>query len=217
LLAIAALGGTLDPSVSASVEHWRSAVEIARGAAPPLTAPLADRMRHLILLDEVTRQSLWIMDNPALTPDQQRQVGSIIGPEMNKVDAYTTATLKTLLPKSGWFRNSVNGKQITHGAWLVAQHSPDDAFMAYALSQMERLVRRGEVDAMDYALTFDRVRVNKHQPQRYGSQAYCVDGHLALEPIENEKKADTLRAEIGWSKTLMETKGDLEIGKSCVQ
>jgi hypothetical protein len=104
---------------------------------------------------------------------------------------------------------------VTHGAWLIAQHSPDTAFREYALGKMSTLLWSGDVDARDYALTFDRVQIRKGLPQRYGSQARCLDGALVLQPIADESAVNAAREAIGWAQTLEETRGDLEIGKRC--
>lgn len=216
-LALAVATGANDVAVSAAVDAWRRAVQSVRSQIPKDGASEKERLQHLILLDEVTRQNLWIMDDPNLTPDQQQRVGLIIGTEMSAIDEYNTRVLKTLLPKSGWFDNHTHGKQITHGAWLIAQHSPDREFMKYALVEMEKRVSSGGVDARDYALTYDRVRIGDGYPQRYGSQFSCRNGRLSLMPVEDEAAVDTEREKIGWSQTLAETKGDNEIGKPCVQ
>ncbi|WP_409530288.1 DUF6624 domain-containing protein [Sphingomonas sp.] len=104
---------------------------------------------------------------------------------------------------------------MTHGAWLIAQHSPQDDFREYALGKMATLLKSAEVDAKDYALMVDRVRVHKGLPQIYGSQARCLDGHTALYPLLKQEAANHERDSIGWAQTLEETKGDLEIGKPC--
>lgn len=211
------LAGTSGDPVAAATAKWRAAVQAVRSDAPSPRASIAEKMRHLIRLDEVTRQNLWIMDDPALTPDQQRSAGMIIGLEMRAIDGHTTRTLKALLPRSGWFDNHVDGRFVTHGAWLIAQHSPDPAFRRQALALMARRLATGGVDARDYALSFDRVRRDEGKPQRFGSQFTCRDGHLALEPLEDESRVDAFRERIGWSQTLAETLGDHEVGKPCVQ
>jgi hypothetical protein len=182
-LAMAVTTGSNDVAVSAAVARWEGSVQSVRSQVPKTGASKEERLRHLILLDEITRQNLWIMNDPSLTPDQQKRVGLIIGTEMSAIDEYTTRALKTLLPKSGWFDNHTHGKQVTHGAWLIAQHSPDQEFMKYALVEMEKRVSSGGVDARDYALTYDRVQIGDGHPQRYGSQFSCRSGRLSLMPI----------------------------------
>jgi hypothetical protein len=217
LLAVAIETAQTDRAVSAAIERWKGSVEAVRARPISSSASARERIHRLIELDEVTRQNLWIMDDPALTASQQREVGSTIGPLLNQVDEFTAAELKKILPESGWFDNRTDGRQVTHGAWLIAQHSPDPDLLTFALAAMAKLVKVGGVDARDYALTYDRVQVYQGKAQRFGSQARCLDGHLALQPILDEANVDTLREEIGWSQTLSETKGDLSIGKPCVQ
>jgi len=215
LLSLAASCTSSDAKVAELLGRWCGEIQKAERLEPDANATLHAKILHLIRLDEVTRQNLWLMDDPSLSSDQRKSVGEAIGQSLGEIDARNTTELKKLLPKSGWFSNRIHGKQVTHGTWLIAQHSPDDAFREYALKHMTLLVKSGEVDARDYALTFDRVQVRKGLPQRYGSQAGCSGGHRTLLPIENEEAVNTERDRIGWSQTLEETKGDLEIGKPC--
>jgi hypothetical protein len=217
LMAIATPAAATDPRVDAAVAIWQKAVDDVKAGAPAPGAALPMRMRYLIRLDEVTRQYLWVMDDPTLTVGQQRVLGWRIGSRLIEIDNYTTAELKGMIPASGWFDNAVDGRQVTHGAWLIAQHSPDAAFRERALGQMEAKVRTGGVDARDYALIYDRVQILKGRPQKYGSQMRCIDGHLQLQPIADEAAVDAQRAQIGWSQTIAETKGDNSVGKPCAQ
>jgi hypothetical protein len=204
-----------DAAVTRAVRDWEATVAEVAAQPQPERPTLAQRIARLVALDEVTRQNMWRADDPALTPDQQRTVGIAIGTRMNEIDAANTAALKTLLPADGWFRNRRDGRQVTHGAWLIAQHSPDDAFRATVLDAMGGRLAEGDVDAMDFALTSDRVAVHRGEKQLYGSQAGCLGGRLTILPTVDPDQVDARRARIGWAKTLAETKGDLEIGKPC--
>jgi hypothetical protein len=215
LLALAAPCSHADPKISDVLVRWCRAIELVEQQRPGTNADLRTKMQHLIRLDEVTRQNLWRIDDPSLDSNQQQIVGDALGATLREIDARNTEELRKLLPKTGWFTNRHHGRQITHGAWLVAQHSPDDAFREYALGRMSTLLHSGDVDARDYALTFDRVQVRKGLPQRYGSQARCFQGRLVLQPIEDEASVNAAREAIGWSQTIEETRGDLEIGKPC--
>jgi hypothetical protein len=217
LMAVTTPLASTDARVGAAVAVWQRVVDDVKATAPPAGSSLPTRMRYLIRLDEAARQSLWILDDPALTIGEQRTLGWQIGSRVIEIDTFTTAELKTIMPKAGWFDNATHGRQVTHGAWLIAQHSPDAKFREYALAQMEGLVRTGGVDSRDYALIYDRVQILKGLPQKFGSQMRCTDGHLQLQPIQDEAAVDALREAIGWSQTIAETKGDNNVGKPCAQ
>ncbi|MGN7998283.1 hypothetical protein [Sphingomonas sp. 22176] len=134
-----------DAKVAGVLERWCSAVKEVESLAPGPAAPLREKMLHLIRMDEVTRQNLWPMDGPALDTEQRRIVEDVIGRDLLRIDQQNTEALKRLLPASGWFSNSVHVRQVTHGAWLIAQHSPQDAFREYALGKMAVLVKSGDV------------------------------------------------------------------------
>ncbi|TGX52396.1 hypothetical protein E5A73_16525 [Sphingomonas gei] len=215
ILALTATCSHADPKVAEMLGSWCRAVAEVERRRPPPGAALPARIHHLIRLDEVTRQNLWMIDDASLNAEQRQIVEDALGTSLLEIDAGNTEELKKLLPKAGWFANRRHGRQVTHGAWLIAQHSPDNAFREYALGKMSALLKYGDVDARDYALTFDRVQAHKGLPQRYGSQARCREGRLLLQPIENESAVNAAREEIGWNQTIEETKGDLEIGKPC--
>jgi hypothetical protein len=204
-----------DPKVAAVIERWCGLIEAVERERPSAGATLRARIHHLVRLDEVTRQHLWMIEDPGLDPRQRAIVEASLGTSLSTIDARNTRELRRLLPRSGWFSNRRHGRQVTHGAWLIAQHSPDGSFREYALGKMSALLRSGDVDARDYALTFDRVQIRKGLAQRYGSQARCLDGVLILQPIADESAVNAAREAIGWAQTLEETKGDLEIGKRC--
>ncbi|AQR72673.1 DUF6624 domain-containing protein [Sphingomonas sp. LM7] len=215
LLTLAAPCSHADPRVSELLGRWCQAIGQVERQQPAADASLRVKMHHLVRLDEVTRQNLWMIEDPSLEAGQQQIVGEALGTSLREIDTRNTEALRKLLPKAGWFTNRLHGRQVTHGAWLIAQHSPDDAFREYALGKMTVLLKSGDVDARDYALTFDRVQVRKGLPQRYGSQARCLNGRLILQPIEDEAAVNAAREAIGWAQTLEETRGDLEIGKPC--
>lgn len=215
ILALAAPCDHADPKVAEMLGRWCRTIARVEQMKPDADLGLRGKILHLIRLDEVTRQNLWIIEDPSLDTAQRQIVGEALGTSLRAIDARNTAELKALLPKSGWSANRVHGRQVTHGAWLIAQHSPDDSFREYALAQMSARLKSGDVDARDYALTFDRVQARKGLPQRYGSQARCLDSRLVLQPIEDEAAVNAAREAIGWAQTLEETRGDLEIGKPC--
>jgi hypothetical protein len=207
-------------SAAAKVAAWQAAVDKAvadEGKVAP-AATLAEKIQRLVVLDEVGRQYLWLWSDPRLPQSERLVALEEIGARLSRLDAANTAALLPLIPRESWFSTKRDGPQIAHGAWLIVQHSPDDALRKRVLAAMEPLLRRGEADPHDYALLYDRVLVHAGSPQRYGTQAVCrppVGAVNTLAPIEDAAGVDRRRAAIGWGVTLAETMGDLEIGKPC--
>jgi len=210
-----ALALTQDDGVARHAAEWEAAVAEVEAQPQPEHPTLAQKIARLVALDEITRQQMWRTDDPALSTAQQVALSARIGPRMIAIDTANTAALKALLPADGWFRNRRDGRQVTHGAWLIVQHSQDNLFRTRILGAMGDRLAEGDVDAMDFALTTDRVLVHQGGLQVFGSQAGCVGGRLTILPMADPDKVDARRAAIGWAKTLAETKGDLEIGKPC--
>lgn len=216
MLPVAILAALIQPADRAdAVAAWQAAVDPVLAEALPDGATLAQRIAWLVARDEITRQHAWRAWDARLTPAEQEAAGQEIGTRMRAIDRANTEALKRLLPADGWFRNSRDGRQVTHGAWLIAQHSPDTAFRAAVLEAMRSRVANGDVDAQDFAMIADRVARNRGEPQIYGSQARCLDGVTAIQPMIDPAAVDDRRAAIGWSKSYAETLGDLEIGKPC--
>ena len=64
----------------------------------------------------------------------------------------------------------------------------------------EAACRKGEGNWNQYALMFDRMRMNQDKPQRYGTHHYLdpAKGRTdELYPLEDESKVDEWRKEIG--------------------
>jgi hypothetical protein len=203
------------PRVQEFAGQWLPAIARVRDRRVPPKATVVERVRHLVEIDEVTRANLWRIDDAKLPACEMQFLEMKIGGELRRIDAENVQELKKLLPADGWFRNGRDGYQVTHGAWLIAQHSPDVEFRAYALKKLEERLPARDVDPKDYALTFDRVQMDRGLPQRFGSQIVCSDGKLAHYAIANEAEVDRYREAIGWGQSIAETAGDLEVGKPC--
>ena len=117
--------------------------------------------------------------------------------EMQRVDAKHTARMKNIIKQHGWPGHSLVDKDGAHAAWLLVQHA-DAAFMEECLPLLERAAKASEAAMQDYAYLLDRVRMNRGEPQLYGSQFKIdADGKLVLHPIEDGEHVDTRRKAVG--------------------
>jgi hypothetical protein len=64
----------------------------------------------------------------------------------------------------------------------------------------EKRCRENEASCQQYALMFDRMRMNQDKPQRFGTHSYLDPSKGRtdeLYPLEDETKVDEWRKEIG--------------------
>ena len=113
-----------------------------------------------------------------------------------RADSAHTRWLRTAVARYGWPIRSSVGDSAATSAWLILQHSPDTAWQAAMLPELEQLGRRGELRLPDVALLTDRVLVHRGEPQRYGSQFNIVDGRLVPAPIADLPGLNARRASV---------------------
>lgn len=114
-----------------------------------------------------------------------------------RADSARTRWLRAAVARHGWPSRATVGDSARHAAWLILQHSPDTAWQAEMLPDLERLAARGDLPRGDVALLTDRVLVRRGQPQRYGSQFSLEDGQLVPDPLEDVAGLDARRASVG--------------------
>ncbi len=117
---------------------------------------------------------------------------------MATVDADNTKYLIELVREVGWIDVERFGAPAAGNAFLIVQHSGNLPLMLAALPPIEKDVKAKRLDAQQYALLFDRVRVMLGERQRYGTQLGSnPQGELVVIPLESRERVDELRKELG--------------------
>lgn len=118
---------------------------------------------------------------------------------LGQFDRKHTARLKAMIAQLGWPTERLAGRDGAHAAWLLVQHADRHVeFQARCLPLLEAAASSGQASPVDAAYLFDRVRVNRKQPQRYGTQfRQAEDGRYEPQPIEDAEHVDERRAAIG--------------------
>ena len=114
-------------------------------------------------------------------------------------NAKNLAELEGLLDSKGWPKKSQVGNLAASAAFFVLQHSNAGAQEKY-IGMFEASCRNNEGNWQQYALMFDRMRMNQNKPQRYGTHHYldpAAGNTNELYPLEDEAKVDEWRKEIG--------------------
>lgn len=107
--------------------------------------------------------------------------------------------LELLLAEKGWPEKSQVGEEASSAAFYILQHSNAEAQEKY-ITMFEKCCKKNEGNWQHYALMFDRMRMNKNQPQRYGTHTYmdpAAGRPNQLYPLEDEIRVDEWRREIG--------------------
>jgi hypothetical protein len=107
--------------------------------------------------------------------------------------------LEILLEIKGWPEKSQVGREASEAPFYVLQHSNALAQEKY-IRLFEAVCRKGEGNWQQYALMFDRMRMNQNLPQKYGTH-FILDnrttGERKLYPLEDETRVNEWRKEIG--------------------
>lgn len=172
---------------------------LARFDAIRPDTPVAANILERVAVEQALREAAPDFGKLKLTPTDRQAVLVGVWSRIWAVDTANTAYLKSVLPADGWFRNSRDGDDATHGAWLLVQHSPDQAFMRTVVERMKPLAEAGEVRGADYALLFDRTEGYAGRPQYYGSQYGCKDGRYVPDPIRDAAGVEDRRRALGMS------------------
>jgi hypothetical protein len=114
------------------------------------------------------------------------------------VDQDNTKWLKQIVAQKGWPTKSLVGDQASNAAFLIAQHSPDEAFQEQVLVLMEAHLKQNEVNGYDIAMLRDRTLMHRGSPQIYGTQFDREpDGAMVMYKTEDLEGLDTRRAQMG--------------------
>ncbi len=118
--------------------------------------------------------------------------------DMASVDAENTKYLRGLVVDLGWIDAKRFGRRTATDAFLIVQHSGDLRLMQGALPEIEKDMKAGIGDPQDYALLYDRLKLNLGERQRYGSQiGQNAEGDAVVLPLEDKAKVEDFRKAIG--------------------
>lgn len=95
----------------------------------------------------------------------------VVNQQISETDTENLRVAKAIIAQYGWPRISDIGKDGQNNLWLLVQHSDRDIiFQQYALSAMENIKDKAEINLENYAFLFDRVQCNLNFKQLYGTQ-----------------------------------------------
>lgn len=119
-----------------------------------------------------------------------------------KIDERSTRRLKKIIKLRGWPTISIVGKEASHAAWLIVQHSPDLKFQKECLGLLRKAVAANESLKADLAYLIDRIKIKDSKKQLFGTQFKfnVKTNKLIPYPIQNPKFMDKRRKAYGLEK-----------------
>lgn len=119
--------------------------------------------------------------------------------KITAVDKKNRNRLKEIIKEVGFISPDKFGKEVSHAAWLIVQHSDKDdvAFMEKYLDMIKS--SKADFNKADLARLIDRIEVYNDRPQIYGNLLVLKKGDdvWRFRPIKDIKLVDSLRAEMG--------------------
>jgi len=125
----------------------------------------------------------------------------IIPATMTFVDEKNRNRLKEIFKENGFPTREIVGQDAMNGVFYIIQHADGDKeWQKSQLSNIESAIKRGDLDGIDYAYLYDRIKVNNGEKQRYGTQIADVnykEKSVELRELEEPEKLDEIRREVG--------------------
>lgn len=137
--------------------------------------------------------------------NDRHNVSGFIGAQKDSViahmvlyDSLNLVRVTAIIDSAGWLGPDEVGGKASQALFLVIQHADaQPEVQAAYLPVMREAVEAGKARASELAMLEDRVAVNHHRPQIYGSQIGWEDGKNFIQPIEDEEHVNERRAAVG--------------------
>ena len=157
--------------------RWQRALDTTADAERVATQaianrPMRDQLMEMMVRDQQVRDEV---GDGGLSSDAAIA-------RLMAIDNADTRQLKRFIAAYGWPGRALVGDDGASAAWLIAQHTPDHAFMRLCLVLMSAAVAAGDASAKELAYLYDRVALFE------GPTLY---------PVEDAPDVDARRAAVG--------------------
>lgn len=167
--------------------EWEKQRQPDPAAQSPLTTARNTKLKARILRMRDEDQQA----RAAMTGDMAKLTRAQIS-KINAIDRRNLKTIKVILTQYGTPTPDSISEDGVGAFWILVQHADSDPAL------QERVLHDFQdhpsgVRRQDIALLIDRVRVNQHRPQVYGSQFHSVGKVFAAHEIEDPENVDERR------------------------
>lgn len=133
-----------------------------------INAPLLTELQEMCKIDMNARKEMEALKKSAdyKSPDFKKQKMLI-----ESIENYNTNKMKALITEYGWIGYSLVGEEGEKATWYLICHADSDIpFQKSCLTLMSQAAEKGEASHLELAFLMDKVLVNEHQSQLYGTQ-----------------------------------------------
>ncbi len=120
-----------------------------------------------------------------------------------QIDSINQMRIEQIINEYGWPTYTMVGKVAADGAFMIIQHSKPEVQKKY-IETLRILASKKEASPESVAMLWDRILVNDHRSQLYGTQVFRRQDPVthklskyAYYPIEDEANVDIRRKEMG--------------------
>jgi hypothetical protein len=180
----------------AHLGHWIDDWELAKD-------PDVRELLRRSLVDQAIRASLSAFQGAAVYGHARptaalRTYDEFVFNRMCTADEDNLNWLKERIASRGWFDVRRYGTAPDNAAWLLVQHADGDpAYQASVAALLEPKVATGDTNPANFAYLNDRIALRNGRPQRFATQAECVNGKWLAPDIEDPDGLDARRAAMG--------------------
>ncbi len=179
------------------IEFRNGGVEFRYGADPDSSRIRSVRSELCLMLQEDVR-SCDLLDSLEMILDWESDTVQQAYRDQAAMGDRHLARLEQIVTEFGWPSQSLFGSEAVSAAFIVVQHSDPEQMEKY-LPMIKAAAQLGEISRGAAATMEDRILVFRGEPQIYGTQV-CPDpvrGGLALSPLADPSRVDSLRADVG--------------------
>ncbi len=144
--------------------------------------------------DQRPRQELEVLQSKYTEADPEFQQ---FLHDWSSSDSLCLIKAEAIIQQYGYPGKSLVGESRQDVIWLIIQHAPLEKQEKY-LPLIETAAQKGDLQKSAWAMLLDRIRMDKGQPQVYGSQlVYDEAKGWKFHEIEDEANVNKRRAEVG--------------------
>lgn len=147
-------------------------------------------------LDTIIKMDQLYRSKTAQAIKKTVEENKILWRKQSAIDFVNLGKIEEIFKVYGYPGKSLVGEKYMNVAFMVVQHSTDNAIAKY-LPLIGQAVEKGELKSSSFAIMVDRSQTDKGEKQTYGSQLAETNQGVKLRPIADEENVNVRRKKVG--------------------